>query len=267
MMKELDKIIEKCTITIDENGIIKQLNVDTIKFPAQRTNIGKKVGDYFSKMNGNKCKIIKIVGEEIIIVVEDPKKGGSPDPDEPDDRIINIIDTFREEGKRMIYWVFQGQSFDREYLGGYIWAPKYLKGDKNSKPPHYWARLVEVQKGDIILHGCKGELAAVSVVQDKFFDCKQPKELEREGLWDADGRMVKCEYTSIKNPIKTSDYKKEIIEKCNYKYSPFDKNGDGNMGYLFELPRDIAKLFIKETVKSNKSLTSLEHIKELLEET
>lgn len=263
-MKELDKIIEKCTVTIDENGIIKELNVDTIKFPAQKINIGKKVGDYFSKINGNRCKIIKIEGEEIIIVGPTPVP---TDPDEPDDQPEFINDPpIREEGKRMIYWVFQGQSFDREYLGGYIWAPKYSKGYKNNKPPHYWTRLDEVQKGDIILHGCKGELAAVSVAQDKFFDCKQPKELEREGLWDTDGRMVKCEYTLIKNPIKTSNYRKEIIEKCNYKYSPFDKNGDGNMGYLYRLSRDIAKLFIEETVESNKDLRLLDFIKELLAE-
>lgn len=255
MMKELDKVIEKCTVTIDENGIIKELNIDTNKFPAQIINIGKKVGDYFSKMNGNRCKIIKIEGEEIIIVVPTPGPDGQPDP----------IDPPKPE-KRMIYWVFQGKTFDEEYKGGYIWAPKFNKRYKNIGAPHHWSRLTEVKRGDIIIHGCKGQIMAISVAKDECFDCKQPKELEREGLWDADGRMVKCEYNFIRNPINVYDYKDEIIKRCNHEYGPFNKNGEGNMGYLFEIDRDLAKLFIKETVESNKDLRLLDFIKELLAE-
>jgi hypothetical protein len=50
------------------------------------------------------------------------------------------------------------------------------------------------------------------------------------------------------------------------KYAPFDKNGNGNMGYLFEINRDLAKLFVKESVKANKGLHSISFIEELLGE-
>ena len=167
----------------------------------------------------------------------------------------------RQEGKRMIFWVFQGQSFDREWHGGYIWAPIT---NKAGTAPHHWTRLIDVRKGDIILHGCDGKLAAISVAKDKYFECKQPKELEVEGLWDRDGRMIECEYTIINNPIKTSNYTEKIIEHCKVKYSPFDKDGNGNMGYLYEINRDLAKLFVAESVRKNKYLESIEYIAELV---
>lgn len=169
----------------------------------------------------------------------------------------------REEGKRMIFWVFQGQSFDREWHGGYIWAPIT---NKAGTTPHHWTRLVDVRKGDIILHGCDGKLAAISVAKDKCFECKQPKELEVEGLWDRYGRMVECEYTIINNPIKTANYVEEIIEYCRVKYSPFDKDGNGNMGYLYEINRNLAKLFVSESARKNKYLECIEYVAELLAE-
>ena len=245
MMKELNSIIAKCTVTISENGIIKEMEIDAIKFPYRKGDIGKKIGEHIYKNNGNKCEIIKIVGEE-------PKPVIKPGPCGP--------------VKRMIYWVFQGKTFDEEYKGGYIWAPKFNKRYKNIGAPHHWSRLTEVKKGDIILHGCKGQIMAISVAKDECFDCKQPKELEREGLWDTDGRMVKCEYNFIRNPINVYDYKDEIIKRCNQEYGPFNKYGEGNMGYLFEIDRDLAKLFIEETVESNKDLRLLDFIKELLVE-
>ena len=32
-----------------------------------------------------------------------------------------------------------------------------------------------------------------------------------------------------------------IIRFCQVKYSPFDKDGNGNMGYLFDINRELAK--------------------------
>jgi len=169
----------------------------------------------------------------------------------------------RIEGKRMVFWVFQGKSFDKEFHGGYIWAPI---SNKSGTIPHHWTRLIDVRKGDIILHGCDGMLKAISVAKDAYFECKQPRELEVEDLWDMDGRMVKCDYVSIKNPIKTSAYVSDIIRLCQAKYSPFDKDGNGNMGYLFEINRELAKIFIEESVRKNQYLAAVDYIDELLSE-
>jgi len=68
---------------------------------------------------------------------------------------------------------------------------------------------------------------------------------------------------SIKNDLLK--YKKEIIKYCpNYEYQPFNKNGTGNQGYLFDICKEIAKLFISEIVMSNTMLGAVSFIKDIL---
>lgn len=174
-----------------------------------------------------------------------------------------VVRSQRMEGKRMIFFVFQGNTFDREYRGGYLWAPKE---NKTTTPPHHWTRLLDVRKGDIILHGCNGYVQAISVAKDSCYVCQQPKELAVEDLWDLQGRKVDCDYTYIKNPIKTSDYVSDIVRLSRVKYSPFDKYGSGNMGYLFEINRELAKIFVRETIKRNPYLASVDYISTFIEE-
>jgi hypothetical protein len=64
----------------------------------------------------------------------------------------------RIEGKRMTFFVFQGNTFDKEFHGGYVWAPI---SNKSGTMPHHWTRLLDVRKGDIILHGCDGYVRAI----------------------------------------------------------------------------------------------------------
>lgn len=169
----------------------------------------------------------------------------------------------RVEGKRMIYYVFQGNTFDKEFRGGYIWAPV---ANKAGLKPHHWTRLLDVRKDDVILHGCDGYIKAVSVAKDKCYECKQPDELKTEELWDMEGRRIDCDYALIPKPVKTSIFVDDIIRLCRVKYSPFDKDGNGNMGYLYEINRELAKIFVKAIVENNSSLSGLDYIKELLDE-
>lgn len=169
----------------------------------------------------------------------------------------------RIEGKRMIFFVFQGNTFNREYQGGYLWAPI---ANNTSTPPHHWTRLLDVRKGDIILHGCNGYIQAISLAKDSCYECLQPKELVVEDLWDLKGRKVDCDYTYIENPIKTSNYVSDILRLRQAKYAPFDKFGSGNMGYLFEINRELARIFVNETVKQNPYLASVDYISDFISE-
>ena len=51
--------------------------------------------------------------------------------------------------------------------------------------------------------------------------------------------------------IKTSDFRDDIFRLGQYEYFPFNNLGNGNMGYLFELNRELAKIFIEAQVKLN----------------
>ncbi len=174
-----------------------------------------------------------------------------------------VVRTQRIEGKRMTFYVFQGSTFAKEYQGGYIWAPIT---NKDGSEKHFWARLLDVREGDIILHGCDGYVKAVSVAKGECYEYDQPNELAVEAQWDTEGRRVDCDYTLIKHPIKTADFTNDIIRLNRVKYSPFNKYGGGNMGYLFELNRELARVFLKESVKKNSCLASIDYISELLAE-
>lgn len=169
----------------------------------------------------------------------------------------------RVSGKRMTFYVFQGSTFDRESRGGYIWAPI---SNKNGNRFHHWDRLLDVQPGDIIFHGYNAHVQAVSVACAKCYECNQPEELRTEHLWDQEGRRVDCDYIVLKQPIKTSYFKEDILKVCNVKYAPFDKDGNGNMGYLYELNRELAKIFLKDMVKANPVLMTVDYVVELLSE-
>ncbi len=169
----------------------------------------------------------------------------------------------RIPGKRMTFFVFQGTTYDRESHGGYIWAPIT---NKDGKRVFHWDSLLDIQPGDIILHCCDGYVQAVSTARGACYDCTQPLELSSEELWDRDGRRVDCDYITIRNAIKTSDFVDDIVRLCNVKYAPFDRNGSGNMGYLFELDRNLARIFLRASVKLNMALGEVDYIRELLGE-
>ena len=169
----------------------------------------------------------------------------------------------RIPGTRMTFFVFQGTTYDRESRGGYIWAPIT---NKDGKRVFHWDSLLDVRPGDIILHGVDGYVQAVSTARGECYDCIQPTELSSEELWDREGRRIDCDYIKIRNAIKTSDFVDDIVRLCNVKYAPFDRNGSGNMGYLFAINRDLARIFLRASADFNPVLKEVDYIKELLAE-
>lgn len=159
----------------------------------------------------------------------------------------------RLSGHRMAYWVFQGDNYQKESSGGYISAPvTNIAGQEI----HTYRRLCEVVPGDLIFHACDGYIKAISIVQAK---AETFEESYREY------RKVQCEYFILENPIRHGDYKDEIIEATRgVLYSPFTKDGNGNLGYLYELGYRLSKFFLNIIIKNNSSVADLDAVKELL---
>jgi len=169
----------------------------------------------------------------------------------------------RASDKRMVFFVFQGSTYNREKNGGYIWAPIANKAGKRF---HHWDKLLDVRSGDIILHGCDGYIKAISEARCECYECTQPEELYSEKMWEREGRRIDCDYTTIECPIKTAMFREDIIRLCNVKYAPFDKDGNGNMGYLYEINLELARIFIKGLIKGNKYLEKIEYVRNFLME-
>lgn len=156
---------------------------------------------------------------------------------------------------RAIFFVFQNnKEFQREFCEGAIEAPYY---DKGMNEPHHWARLLNVRKGDLILHGVDGLVLAISEAKSTCYDF-----LYKDGR---QGRKVDCEYHILEAPLVIAKYNKDITSYCpKYEYQPFNKNGTGNQGYLFDICKEIASIFISDIVAHNSSLATYVFIKDIL---
>ena len=157
-----------------------------------------------------------------------------------------------------VYFVFQGAEYDNEVRGGYLWAAK--RTESGAPAPHHWQRLTKLRTGDIVLHGILQGVIAVSVVTRESYDWKRPGQ-------DRIGWRVDCQGCLLKNFLFTMDYREQIIEYCSpLQYQPFNKNGKGNQGYLFEISRRLAMVLLRDIVAKNPDiLTRLEGFQQALE--
>lgn len=152
---------------------------------------------------------------------------------------------------RKVYYVFQGKSYDNERRFGYIWAPA-------NKGIHHWDRLKELKPGDIIFHGAYGAIQALSeVIKAPYYDTFPFNPIE--GI----GHKVDCRYYPLQYPIVTKSYCDEIKKYAGY-HTPFNKNGTGNQGYLFELNLRLAQYFLGVIVRYNPDVKNLKFLDGLI---
>lgn len=170
--------------------------------------------------------------------------------------------TARVDGQALTFLVFQGDTYDEEYKGQFLWAPKYTKSGTTC---HHWERLRNVREGDVIFHCSNGYIMAISRAKAACEDSARPDQTTGDWTqWEKDGRRINCEYHQLKTPLKYGKYKDKILEYCSMKYAPFDKFGNGNMGYLFELNSNLAAFFIKEIALLNAEVIELDYLRFLL---
>ena len=142
-----------------------------------------------------------------------------------------------------IFIVHQGKTYKSECEGGYLWAPQ-------SGVFHH-EKMIEIHKGDIIFNYSNG-IYAISEALCDTFKSKQPIELLGNG-WDNEGYEVLARYELITPPLSLDPVRGAIIAKRSAKYSSFDRNGNANQGYLYDLEPDIAKLIAAEILKQKHS--------------
>jgi hypothetical protein len=124
------------------------------------------------------------------------------------------------------WWVNQGQSYEAERQGGYIWAPV----DSHGRRLSHWDTMTQVSVGDRVIHYARG-VQAISTVTASALATLKPKELP--DAWASDGRLVRCLYRDIRQPIGLD----EIPESWRRALvgGPFRRDGKVNQGYLYPL--------------------------------
>lgn len=144
------------------------------------------------------------------------------------------------------YLVFQNKSYKEESNGGYIWAPQK---NKKGGGEFHWHNVAEVKKGDIILHCFNQRIVAISEAVQNGHEEKRPEQLKERGDWKKEGWMAEVEYKELDTPFIIPEHREKILKLKADWHAPFNKNGKGNQGYLYEINRELYEYVFEEMLK------------------
>lgn len=134
--------------------------------------------------------------------------------------------------------VMQGETYEEDKDLGVIWSPIY---DKAGLEPHFWARMKQVKKGDILFHYVKGSIVAISVAQSDCVEKAKPVLFRLQT--EEKGHVVYTKYFTLDIPLIIRDFWQGIYPLLPTKYSAFQEDGSGNGGYLYPCHEEMTLAF------------------------
>lgn len=128
------------------------------------------------------------------------------------------------------WWVNQGQTYEEEFRGSYLWAPKRTKDGKRLG---HWDAMTDVVVDDVIVHYLgkpRFQLRSVSVATEEAESHAQPPSLQRTNLWDDDGWLVRVAHVE-----DVLGLDRDEAYALGPDEPPFTKNGTVKQGYLWPI--------------------------------
>ena len=136
------------------------------------------------------------------------------------------------EPETLKWWVNQGGNYHQERDESRIWAPQATRA---GHPVSYHTDVLEVLKGDRIVHYVKGQIRAVGIAKSDGYKANHPGEHPDE-MSGVAGCMADIEYQELAAPIPLSSIDGDLRSTGN---GPFASDGRAKQGYLFRLPEAI----------------------------
>lgn len=133
------------------------------------------------------------------------------------------------------WWVNHKQTHIHEIEGGYIWSPFKNKDGRSNVT---YLNLTYAAVGDKIFSYADGKIKAVGVVTRLAVEGERPAEFGKAGdAWSIDGWKVLVRWSILDFPFSPKVFWDEISSMFPEKYSPLQKNGNGNQAfYLASIP-------------------------------
>ena len=136
------------------------------------------------------------------------------------------------------WWVNQLATGKQEIPGGYIWAPDdHLIHHKNVQ---------RVLPGDILFSHVRGEIKHIGVAISGSYNENKPSEFTSANNWKNKGFRVDVDFEMINPKIILSSFVEEFVTELPKKYSPLNKNGKANQGYLYSIPKEAANILLNQ---------------------
>lgn len=147
------------------------------------------------------------------------------------------------DNEQQFFWVNHKKTEKVEIKEGFIWAPKTkVNGHKNQT----YLNLTEVKPGDLIFSYANLKLGAVGKALSSAYDFEKPDEFrDSDGVWLRDGWRINVQFERLRSPIKPKQFIAQIQPLLPPKYSPLQKDGNGNEScYLAKLDNKLGTLLL-----------------------
>ncbi|MEM5504917.1 HNH endonuclease signature motif containing protein [Shewanella frigidimarina] len=140
------------------------------------------------------------------------------------------------------WWVNHKQTYTNEVEGGYIWSPKE---NSNGAKNQTYINLTLTMPGDIVFSYAGGKIKAVGVVSSHYREQPKPSEFGKIGdSWANVGWVVPIDWEILLTPVIPKEHIEIIEPLLPRKYSPLQRNGNGNQSCYLASIQDELGLFL-----------------------
>jgi hypothetical protein len=138
------------------------------------------------------------------------------------------------------WWVNQGETFEQEVRGGYLWSPKKEKGGNRSSA---YDNMAAMKKGDTVFSYLNKQLNAVGVVVSEAVSSPQPDAYGDR--WEQDGWFVEVDFTVSETPYSPKSDWEEIKNLFPTSIKPLTRDGYGNQKvYLSKISDELGSILL-----------------------
>lgn len=140
------------------------------------------------------------------------------------------------------WWVNQGDTFEQEVRGGYLWSPKQEKGGHKSSA---YDNMTYMEVGDRVFSYSKKQLRAVGQVVKQAVSSPQPASYGDR--WEDEGWLVEVDFTVSDTPYFPKTDWEEIKSLFPQSIKPLTNDGYGNQKvYLSRISDELGALLFQK---------------------
>lgn len=145
--------------------------------------------------------------------------------------------------QRRYWWVNHKQTYRVELEGGYIWSPKVKKNGARNQA---YDNLTLVQPGDVVISYADTLIKAIGVSTAPYSEAEKPGAYGGAGEnWSDTGWKVPIQWTELNKQLRPKDHLEQISRLLPSKYSPLQRNGNGNQSvYLASISSELGRFIL-----------------------
>ena len=141
------------------------------------------------------------------------------------------------------WWVNQGQTYEFEVDGDFLWSPKASKdGSRNQ----FYDNMKLLEPGDLVFSYNDKQIRALGTVQRKAYTSPKPDFRTAGSNWSDTGWYADVSFSEIPHPFEPKKYIEDIRPLLDEKYAPLRSSGEANQAYLFSISPELGKYLLEK---------------------